>query len=296
VSAHTSKFVAEVSSNHHSDLGRCMRFVEVASEIGCDAVKFQQFKIRELFAPEALRANPALLEREAWELPESFNADLAVRAHELGLEFASTPFYRGAVDALAAHVDFFKLASYQVPWLGFLHEVAQVRKPVVLSVGMATLQEIDAAVVVLLAGGCRDLQLLHCVSNYPTPPELANLAAIATLRERYQLPIGWSDHTVTPGVIERAVNHFGASMVEFHLDLDRSGGEYESGHCWLPDGMAQVICGLSEGTTPPETSAFDGDGEIGPKPSELHERKWRSDPSDGLRPCLEERERLSAES
>ena len=295
MSKHTSKFVAEVSSNHRSELARCMRFVEVASEIGCDAVKFQQFKIRELFAPEALSSNPALLEREAWELPESFNVELASRAHELGIEFASTPFYRSAVDALAAHVDFFKLASYQVPWLELLHEVAQVGKPVVLSVGMATIEEIDAAVEALRAGGCRDLQLLHCVSNYPTLPELAGLAALETLRERYQLPIGWSDHTVTPEVIERAVRHFGASMVEFHLDLDRSGGEYESGHCWLPEEMARVLHGLSEDSSMPETSAFDGDGQIGPMPTEVHERKWRSDPSDGMRPCLEERERLCPE-
>jgi N-acetylneuraminate synthase len=287
-------FVAEVSSNHHRDLGRCLRFVDTAAEIGCAAVKFQQFRIRELFAPEALRANPALLEREAWELPESFNDDLAARAHERGLAFASTPFHAGAVDLLAERVDFFKLASYQVPWLDLLRRVASVGKPVVLSVGMATPFEVDAAVEALVGSGCSDLTLLHCVSSYPTPPEEANLAAIETLRARTGLPVGWSDHTVSPAVVERAVRRFGAAMVEFHLDLDREGEEYSTGHCWLPREIGVVIRGLARSATLDERSPLDGDGAIGPRPSEEHERRWRSDPSDGLRPSLAERARLRA--
>ncbi len=289
-----ARFVAEVSSNHHADLERSLRFVDVSARIGCSAVKFQQFKVRQLFAPEALRANPALFEREAWELPESFNAELASRAHELDLEFASTPFYRDAVALLAEHVDFFKLASYQVPWLDLLREVASVGKPVVLSVGMATVPEIDAAVETIRSAGCEDLLLLHCISNYPTPPELANLAAIETLRTRYDLPIGWSDHTVSPVVVERAVSRFGASMIEFHLDLDGAGAEYESGHCWQPDGIGEIIRKLPQTVSNSEIEDFDGSGALGPAASEEHERKWRSDPSDGLRPCLAERARLSA--
>ncbi|MFT5284549.1 MAG: sialic acid synthase SpsE [Planctomycetota bacterium] len=294
MSSQSVEFVAEVSSNHGCDLDRCQRFIEVSADIGCGAVKFQQFKIRQLFAPEALRSNPALLEREAWELPESFNAELSAQAHDLGLKFSSTPFYRDAVDLLADHVDFFKLASYQVPWLDLLRQVAQVGKPVVLSVGMATLEEIDRAVETLQCSGCQDLQLLHCVSNYPTKPEHANLAAIDTLRARYDLPTGWSDHTVTPSVVERAVDRFDATLIEFHLDLDEQGEEFSSGHCWLPDAIGSVIRRAKSGSIRETVDLADGDGQVGPRPSEAHERLWRSDPSDGLRPCLEERARLSS--
>ena len=292
MSMHKPAFVAEVSSNHACELERCLRFVEVAAQIGCSAVKFQQFKIRQLFAPEALRANPALLEREAWELPESFNAELSAYAHGLGIKYASTPFYRDAVELLGEHVDFFKLASYQLPWLDLLKQVARIGKPVVLSVGMATLSEIDSAVEALQTSGCRDLTLLHCVSNYPTKPEHANLAALNTLRARYGLPIGWSDHTVAPAVVQRASEHFDAAMIEFHLDLDRTGAEFASGHCWLPETIEPLIRGEWDARAQPKQSVLDGDGQVGPRPSEAHERQWRSDPSDGLRPCLAERSLL----
>ncbi|MCZ6597828.1 MAG: N-acetylneuraminate synthase family protein, partial [Planctomycetota bacterium] len=114
------RLVAEVSSNHARDLARCLAFVDAAADAGCDAVKFQQFRIDELFASAALAAHPELGERRDWELPEVFNADLAARAHARGLAFASTPFYRSAVGLLAPLVDFFKVASYQLLWTDLL--------------------------------------------------------------------------------------------------------------------------------------------------------------------------------
>lgn len=286
--------VGEVSSNHGRDLDRALRFVDAAAELGLGAVKFQQFRIRELFAPEALAANPALLEREAWELPESFNADLAARAQELGVRFSSTPFYRDAVDVLAPHVDFFKVASYQVPWLELLELVGRTRKPVVLSTGMADEGEIARAVDALGEAGCDELTLLHCVSDYPTRPEDANLAAIATLRERFGTRVGWSDHTVSPAVVRRAVRRFGAEIVELHYDLDGEGAEFACGHCWTPEGLRELRRVLAEPGDDPAGDPADGDGTLGFRPAEAHERRWRSDPSDGLRPCLAERTGLRA--
>lgn len=283
-----TRFVAEVCSNHQGDLGRALAFVDAAADVGCAAVKFQQFRVRELFAPEALRAHPQLLERVAWELPESFNAQLAARARARGIQYASTPFYRAAVDLLAPHVHFFKLASYQLLWSEMLAAVARTGKPVVLATGMATLAEVRAGVECLRQSGCKDLTLLHCVSAYPTSASEANLAAIETLRKTFNLPSGWSDHTRDPEVLERAVRRFGAAMVEFHLDLDGRGGEYAAGHCWLPGAIAWVIKNL-ERAVPAElrrSHPSDGDGKKEPRPSEAEERQWRTDPSDGLRPLL----------
>jgi N-acetylneuraminate synthase len=271
-------FVAEVSSNHHRDLERCLEFIRTAAKIGCDAVKFQLFRVRELFAPEALRHDPKLLAREAWELPVAFLPNMARACREAGILFSCTPFYLEAVGDLSPFVDFYKIASYELMWDDLLKACAETGKPVVLSTGMATLPEVRHACLVLRGAGCQDLTLLHCVSAYPAKPEECNLAAIATLRDACGCPVGWSDHSVEPGVMFRAVHRWGASMIEFHLDLEGQGAEFGAGHCWLPEAMRQVIRSVRAGFR------AEGDGEVGPAASELEEREWRADPTDGLRP------------
>jgi N-acetylneuraminate synthase len=282
------KFVAEISSNHHRDLDRCLQFVDASAEIGCDAVKFQLFRIRELFAPEALRRDPKLLAREDWELPISFLSEVASASREKGILFSCTPFYLEAVEQLLPFVDFFKVASYELLWTDLLRECARSGKPVVLSTGMATLDEVRSSCAVLRDAGCSDLTLLHCVSSYPTKPEECNLAAIATLRESCQCPVGWSDHSVQPAVLYRAVHHWGATMVEFHLDLEGKGAEFQAGHCWLPQQIGTVITTLRTGFV------SDGSPAVAPAPSELEERRWRADPEDGLRPLKTTRRELLA--
>jgi sialic acid synthase SpsE len=279
-------FVAEVSSNHHRDLERCLEFIRTAAGIGCDAVKFQLFRVRELFAPEALRHDPKLLAREAWELPVAFLPELARGCHEAGILFSCTPFYLEAVGDLLPYVDFYKIASYELMWDDLLKACAGTGKPVVLSTGMANLAEVTHACSVLRRADCEDLTLLHCVSAYPAKPEDCNLAAIATLQEACRCPVGWSDHSVEPGVISRAVHHWGATMIEFHLDLEGHGAEFGAGHCWLPDPMREVIRSVRAGLR------AEGDGEVAPAASELDEREWRADPSDGLRPTRSTRKYL----
>ena len=287
----TVVFVAEVSSNHNRDLQRCLSFIDTAAKIGCGAVKFQLFKIRELFAPEILAKSEEHRQREAWELPVEFLPALAAHCHKVSVQFACTPFYLEAVEELLPYVDFYKIASYELLWDDMLTAVARTGKPVVLSTGMATILEIEAAVKVLRDAGCRDLTLLHCVSGYPAPVSDCNLAAIETLRKAIRNPqsairnqVGWSDHSVNPGVIYRAVHRWGAAMVEFHLDLEGEGEEYRTGHCWLPEQIRPVIEAVLIGFQ------ANGSGEKVPAPSELPDRDWRADPSDGLRPLLKIRE------
>lgn len=287
------RFIAEVSSNHGADLARSLEFIDCAADIGCDGVKFQLFKIDKLFAPEILATSPAHARRRAWELPLAFIPKLAARAKDRAIEFSCTPFYLGAVDVLEPYVDFLKIASYELGWSDLLRKCAATQKPIVLSTGMADLGEVRRAVTTLERAGCRDLVILHCVSGYPTRPIDANLAALAPLRElanEYEsmsLRVGWSDHTVEPGVIQRAIHRHGAEMIEFHIDLDGCGEEYAVGHCWRPQQIADVIHDTRV--------AFraDGDGLKAPAPRELEERRWRADPHDGLRPLKEFRARLS---
>lgn len=279
-------FVAEVSSNHHRDLDRCLEFVRVAAEIDCDAVKFQLFHVRNLFAQEALRHNPKLLEREKWELPVSFLEAICSECRSRDIAFACTPFYLKAVEELFPFVDFYKIASYELLWDDLLRECARTGKPVVLSTGMATLEEVERACSVLRDAGCRSLTLLHCVSSYPAKPEECNLASISTLHEKCRCSVGWSDHSVVPAVIFRAVHRWRASFVEFHLDLDGMGEEFGAGHCWLPQQIGSVIAAVRSGVL------ADGEGNVAPSTSELEEREWRADPGDGLRPLMRTRRRL----
>lgn len=285
----STKFVAEVSSNHHRDLERCLLFIRTASAIGCNAVKFQLFRVRELFAAEALVEHPKLVDREDWELPVAFLPELASGCREVGIQFSCTPFYLRAVKELLPFVDFYKIASYELLWDELLAECARTGKPVVLSTGMATLSEVEHAVTVLRSSGCKELTLLHCVSTYPVRAEDCNLAAIATLRGAFECPVGWSDHSVQPGVIYRAVHRWGATMVEFHLDLEGKGSEFGSGHCWLPEQMRLVIASVQAGFL------AEGDGKVRPAASEMKEREWRADPGDGLRPlkCVRNQMQLS---
>lgn len=288
------RFVAEVSSNHGRSLERSLAFIDAAAAVGFDAVKFQLFRVRELFAPEVLARSESHRAREAWELPELFLPALSARARECGIGFGCTPFHLGAVEVLRGSVDFLKVASYELLWDDLLVACAKTGLPVVLSTGMATADEVAHAGSVLADAGCRDLTLLHCVSAYPTPPDHANLAAIETLRSlaptRPGLVVrsGWSDHSADPAVVLRAIHRFGAEMIEMHFDLDGYGAEFPPGHCWLPSKVAETIRLARVG------AAADGDGRKLPAPDEWEERGWRADPSDGLRPLLATRKELDS--
>jgi len=299
----TPFFVAEISSNHNQDLNRCLAFIEKAAAIGCDAVKFQLFSIKELFAPTILVNSAEHRKRKAWELPLDFLPILHENCLANDILFGCTPFYLKAVDKLFPYVDFYKIASYELLWNDLLSACAKTGKPIVLSTGMATLDEVKKGVNVLLDNGCHDLTLLHCISGYPTPHTECNLAAIENLKKEIhnlqslrgadttgpEAPIrisyGWSDHSVNSGVVFRAVHRWGADLVEFHLDLDGRGDEYSGGHCWLPHQIETVILSVREGFQ------ADGSGKKVPSPSELSDRDWRADPQDGLRPMLNIREK-----
>ncbi len=269
------QFIAEVSSNHHQDLERCFAFIDKAAEIGCDAVKFQLFKIDELFAPQVLAKSKMHRDRRAWELDPLHIPALASHCAARKIRFSCTPFYLDAVGILAPYVDFFKIASYELLWGDLLKACEKTGKPVVLSTGMADLDEVCQAVD-SFSGTIP--ALLHCSSAYPTSPENANLAAIETLRRETGCTVGWSDHTRSPAVIYRAIHRWGARVVEFHLDLDGKGPEYEAGHCWLPHEMEEVIRNVRAGF------AADGDGRKEPNEEEMADCMWRADPEDGLRP------------
>lgn len=272
------RFIAEVSSNHNQDLNRCLAFIDKAAALGFDTVKFQLFRINQLFAPEILARSEEHRARRAWELPPAFLPLLAERCRQQEIGFTCTPFDLDAVTLLEPHVADFKIASYELTWDDLLKACAQTGKPVILSTGMANMDEVSHAVSVLRAAGCAQPTLLHCSSAYPTPAEDANLAAMDTLAQAFDCPIGWSDHTRDPAVLYRAVHAHNAEVVELHLDLDQEGAEFKAGHCWLPEEIGPVIETVHRGFR------AEGDGRKQANAAEEPERLWRADPEDGLRP------------
>lgn len=287
------KFVAEISSNHNGSLQRCKELITAAAESGCTAVKFQLFKIDELFSPEVIASKAEVRARREWELPIDFIPDLSNYSHDLGLEFSCTPFYLDAVEELTPYVDFFKIASYELLWHDLFRECAGTGLPLVFSTGMATYEEIQAALGSFQESEGQETTILRCTSSYPTPAQEANLSSIDELRSRLRvdfpernLAIGWSDHTVSPGVLYRAVFQYHVPFIEFHIDLDGMGEEYSAGHCWLPTQIQKVISGIQTGLS------AGGDGSIEPVSAEIEDRDWRADPSDGLRPLRELRKQI----
>lgn len=283
-----ARFIAEIGSNHNRDRERAHALIEASAAAGCDAVKLQVFRVDDLFAPEALAALPHLSDRRAWEFPLEMLADVRAQCTAANIELGATPFGLWAVEALAEHVDFLKIASYEILWHELLHACAQTGKPIVLSTGMATEEEVARAVDAVDGA----LTLLHCVSGYPTPPEQANLAAIGTLRARFGCPVGWSDHTGVDAVVAQAVLRWGASDVELHVDLDHGG--FETGeHNRTPAQIRSLRETIARGDLVVDP-VFDGDGRKVPQPVELPDVPWRADPSDGLRPLRTTRAELKA--
>lgn len=274
-----TKFIAEVSSNHNQDLERCFTFIEAAKKIGSDSIKFQLFKIDQLFSPEVLQKSSEHRARKKWELPESFIKPIYEKCQMEGISFSCTPFYLKAVELLEPYVEFFKIASYELTWLDLLKECAKTKKPVIISTGMANIEEIRTAVKTLEDNNCSEIIIMHCSSVYPTPTAAANLRAIDTIRNEFDCSVGWSDHTNDKHIIYRAIYKWNAEYIEFHFDIDKKGYEFSpENHCWLTNDIEEVIHNVKS------LEKIDGSGLKEPNTFEIPERDWRADPLDGLRP------------
>jgi sialic acid synthase SpsE len=241
--------IAEAGSNHDRDFDVARRLVDVAVEAGCDAVKFQTYTGSSLYStkaprfdylgPLADRAPHELLDEIA--LPRDWQAPLAGHCREAGIEFLSSPFDREALDELdALDVAAFKVASFEIVDLAFLTDVGARRRPVVLSTGMATMEEIAEAVASVHAGGARDVCLLQCASLYPAPPTVMNLAAIPAMKEAFGVPVGLSDHSLGIHIPVAAVG-VGADLVEKHFTLDRTRPGPDHSFAVEPGELAEMV-------------------------------------------------------
>lgn len=209
--------IAEIGSNHNGDLDTALKLINIAGDLGANAVKFQSFLADHLTTRDS--DTYALLKRI--EMPKAWYPVLKDAAGKRGMVFFSTatnPITLGWM--MEVGVEMFKLASPNITHIPLIRHTASLGKPIIMSTGMATFQEIDEAVQAVFDTGNRQLALLHCVSEYPANPEGINLKFIGTLKRMYGLPVGFSDHTLGIGTAVGAVA-LGAQIIEKHITLSR---------------------------------------------------------------------------
>lgn len=225
--------IAEAGVNHNGDLESARRLVDAAADAGADAVKFQTFRADRLVTPTASKApyqaqgtDPAesqyvMLRR--LELTREMHEALIVHCASRGIAFFSTAFDTDSVDMLLdLGQDRFKIPSGEITNLPYLRHVGRYGKPVILSTGMATLDEVGAALQILEQAGTPPsrITVLHCTTEYPTPMADVNLRAMLTIRDAFGVAVGYSDHT--PGIeVAIAAVAMGATVIEKHFTLDR---------------------------------------------------------------------------
>lgn len=244
--------VAELSGNHGQRLDTARRIIAAAAEAGAHAVKLQTYTPDSITLdsdrPEFTVQGGLWHGRRLHDLyaqactPYKWHAELAAFARELGIELFSTPFDEAAVDFLEESLRprLYKIASFELTHLPLLKKVAQTRKPVVLSTGMGSEQEIAEAVATLRQHGAPEVVLLKCVSAYPSEPEGFNLRSMASMAERFNCPCGLSDHTLGNEIAIAAVA-LGARLVEKHLTDDRQAGGIDAGFSLEPAELASLV-------------------------------------------------------
>ncbi len=229
---HPTYVVAELSANHHQKFDEAVKIVQAAKEAGADAVKLQTYTPDTITIrcnrPE-FRINGTIWEgRNLYELygeaftPWEWQPRLRQVASDLGLDLFSSPFDETAVDFLEKmNVPAHKLASFELVDIPLIQKMARTGKPLIMSTGMATADEIEEAVATARHAGATQIALLKCTSAYPSPPEDMNLRTIPELARRFDVPAGLSDHTMGTAVPVAAVA-LGACIIEKHLTLSRS--------------------------------------------------------------------------
>jgi sialic acid synthase SpsE len=250
---HPIYVIAEAGSNHDRDLGVAHKLVDVASDCGADAVKFQTYSADTLYS----RFTPRFREMDEFsrspsgetpyqlikriELPREWQRELRDHAMERGIEFLSTPFDLAAVNELIElKVAAIKIASYDITYYRLLQAAARCQQPIVLSTGNSTLGDVELALQTIYCECNRQVVLLHCVNQYPTHYEDVNLMAMRTLTEAFQVPVGFSDHT-GDNVCAIAAVALGACCFEKHFTLDRRRRGPDHPSALEPDELAKYI-------------------------------------------------------
>ncbi|WP_396432668.1 pseudaminic acid synthase [Limnohabitans sp.] len=276
---HPPYVIAEVSANHNGKLATAMRIIEEAQKAGADAAKLQTYKPDTITLncdSEDFKIRGGLWDgRTLYELyeeahmPWEWHKPLFEHARKVGITLFSSPFDNTAIDLLEdLNAPAYKIASFEAVDLPLIKYAASTGKPMIISTGMADAEEIQEAIDAAREGGCKQLAVLHCVSGYPAPAEDYNLRTIPDMIQRFGLVTGLSDHTLdnTTAITSVAM---GASIIEKHFTLDRSGGGPDDSFSLEPAELAALCQGAQ--------TAWSALGRVdyGRKSSELGNAKFR---------------------
>lgn len=246
--------IAEAGVNHNGSVSLAKQMVVKAKEAGADYIKFQTFQPEKLvsrFARKAAYQEAATGSQES-QLEMLKNLSLSQEAfallkefcRETGIGFLSTPFDLESIAFLdTLDMDFWKLPSGEITNLPYLIQIARTGKPVVMSTGMCTLEDISQALWWLKKEGSTSITLLHCNTQYPTPMEDVNLHAMVTLKEQFGLPVGYSDHT--QGIeVPVAAAALGAEVIEKHFTLDKAMEGPDHKASLDPEELKEMVCAI----------------------------------------------------
>lgn len=272
--------IAEAGSNWRAgtpqrDRRMARALIDVAKEAGADAVKFQTYRADTVYAQGAGKSETLQAAGiddsihdvfRDLEMPYEMIPELAEYCAEREIEFMSTPFSPADLAAVDPYVSTHKIASYEISDVRLLEAVAKTGKPVVLSTGASTPDDIDVALGVLRDNGAGAICLLQCTSSYPAPPDSLNLATIPWLTERYGVPAGLSDHSADPVVAPVAAVALGATVIEKHYTLNQRLPGPDHAFAITPEGLTELVRAVRLAT------AMRGSGskEIGSAEEELH--------------------------
>lgn len=269
--------IAEAGVNHNGDIGLAKKLIDAACAARADAIKFQTFVTGDLVTESAEKAvyqmenDPGTLSQSEMlkklELSEHDFFELSAYAKNNNILFLSTAFDTTSIGILSRlGVPAFKIPSGEITNIPYLKEIAILHTPVILSTGMSTLDEIQDAVTCLQENGSTEIVLLHCTTSYPAPLSSVNLRSIATLREHFGIPVGYSDHT--EGItIPIAAVALGACIIEKHITLDRNLPGPDHRASLEPGDFTRMVTAIRE------TELALGSGEKQPQACELGNRQ-----------------------
>jgi pseudaminic acid synthase len=272
--------IAELSANHGGSKARAIEVIHGAHEAGADAVKFQHYTDETITVrsdhPDFRVSGGTLWDgRQLADLyaeamtPWEWTGDLVAEANKLGIDWLSSPFDRSAVDFLEQFdIATYKIASFELVDLPLIRYVASKGKPMIMSTGMATLDEIDAAISAAQGAGAPQISVLRCNSTYPASSSEMDLAAIPAMIAQWGVPVGLSDHTMTSVTAISAVA-LGATIIEKHITMRRSDGGPDGAFSLEPHEFALMVRDIRE------ASDAIGSARFGPSPSEVKSLKFR---------------------
>ena len=243
--------IAEAGVNHNGDINLAKKLVEQAKRSGADYVKFQAFQPEKLVAYTAKKAEyqqKATGNKESQlemlkklALTQEEFCELKCYCDEQKIGFLSTPFDLDSIDFLEKlNIPLWKIPSGEITNLPYLEKIGKTHKPVILSTGMSTMKEIQDALDILYVNGCLEVTVLHCNTEYPTAMQDVNLLAMHAIREQFNVPVGYSDHT--QGIeVPIAATALGASVIEKHFTLDRTMDGPDHRASLEPDELKEMV-------------------------------------------------------